>query len=324
MLDEFISDTLLKRYIIRSWRFVKRVVLHSASGHSMLVYVLIALSSAYAVFGSEVVSDTTISGRLGSSTEKVATLADMGNIRVSAVFSKYAVEEARVGLDNFGSVKFIPAVGKVYSSDKKYIIQKGDTLGGLANAFKISTARLLEYNPSLKKTLRIGAVLNIPGKVSENAMQLASGELTFLPIDEQSVINELAMIDEEPVSFSEQGGFAGTVENNNSLPADGWLWSYGYNADLFMITNFCGTDVSAAEDGLVIESSDNGYANNGLGNYVIIESKNGARLLYANTENHRVFPGMEVEKGDVIAVMGRAVGSTTYKGCRVLFGIYDK
>lgn len=65
--------------------------------------------------------------------------------------------------------------GKKYFS---YMVQTGETIDGLANAFKVSVDELMEKNPSLKDGIKAGAIISIP--VKESMMDANLPEISII------------------------------------------------------------------------------------------------------------------------------------------------
>jgi murein DD-endopeptidase MepM/ murein hydrolase activator NlpD len=62
-----------------------------------------------------------------------------------------------------------------------------------------------------------------------------------------------------------------------------------------------GTDVYATGDGKIIES---GWNSGGFGNYIIIDHDNGLQTTYGHLSDIRVTKGMNIKRGDLIALSG--------------------
>jgi murein DD-endopeptidase MepM/ murein hydrolase activator NlpD len=102
------------------------------------------------------------------------------------------------------------------------------------------------------------------------------------------------------------------------LPASGIIMShYGYRVDPFNsshvefhtgidIANNCGHKIYATADGVV---SRTGWTS-GYGIAVIIDHNNSVSTLYGHLSESLVFEGQEVEKGDLIGLMGSTGRST--------------
>jgi murein DD-endopeptidase MepM/ murein hydrolase activator NlpD len=73
------------------------------------------------------------------------------------------------------------------------------------------------------------------------------------------------------------------------------------------IAGWTGAQVKAADSGYVVES---GWSNEGYGNYVVIDHRNGFQTLYGHLSRIFVGAGNSVGKGTVIGAMGSTGNST--------------
>ena len=97
-----------------------------------------------------------------------------------------------------------------------------------------------------------------------------------------------------------------------------WGELHSYNA--VDISAPCGTAILASAPGTVVSASTNAW-NSGYGNYLTIRHENGARTKYAHNLRNLAEEGMEVGKGDRIALIGNSGNVTGETGCHVHFEV---
>lgn len=226
-----------------------------------------------------------------------------------------------------------------------YTVRKGDNISTIASNFGISVATIVAANPGVKTSrLKAGqALLILP--TSGVVYQAMSGDNLASIAQQFGISQEIIQQFNHSVNFSSldpgtpiiiPGGTNTALLATNDVALPNFnnqfiMPANGYNAgnlssyNAVDITNFCGTPVVAAADGVVISDSENtdttdGW-NGGYGNFVLIQHSfgNDVRTRYAYLEKVNVQPGDYVTQGQVIGLMGQTGQASS---CRVHFEVY--
>ncbi|MFH1246333.1 MAG: peptidoglycan DD-metalloendopeptidase family protein [Candidatus Liptonbacteria bacterium] len=181
-----------------------------------------------------------------------------------------------------------------------YEVRKGDTLQGIALAYKTTVSDIKQLNTSLKNTLKAGASLSIPTVLAANTPSAQAAG---------SVQVALATADITPIAPY----FA--------VPAAGFNWGILHSHNGIDIANICGTPIVAAADGLVVPDStcipDDNW-DGGYGTCLTLEHPNGTRTRYAHLSKVSVEIGDYVKQGETIGLMGKTGEAT---GCHLHFEV---
>ncbi len=220
-------------------------------------------------------------------------------LRVGETLSELA---ATYGVSMFSIAAFNPEiedvrrmrVGDVYRIPNRdglpYVVQRGETLSGLATRHGISVNAILDANDLADATIYVGQELFIP-------------EATMSEVEQQTILGTLFV-----------------------WPVSGRITSaFGYRADPFTgrrthhngvdIANDINTPIGASRSGTV---SHVGWSNL-YGNFVIISHPgDGYQSLYAHLNRASVSTGQYVGQGDRVGLMGSTGYST---GSHLHFGI---
>jgi murein DD-endopeptidase MepM/ murein hydrolase activator NlpD len=212
-----------------------------------------------------------------------------------------------------------------------YMVQRGDTLSGIADDFNVSLDTVVSFNGVKNaRTLQPGKILKIPSmsgilyatKAGDSATAVAAAhgisadrviETNGLMSDALEPGRSLFLPDAKLASFTLR-------EISGDLfawPARGWISSwYGWRSDPFTgarvfhngvdIGVDMGTPVLAAMDGIVAET---GYSS-GFGNYVVLSHHAGWQSLYGHLRTVSVKDGQRVATGQRIAYSGNTGYST--------------
>lgn len=215
-----------------------------------------------------------------------------------------------------------------------YTVQPGDTLGGLAQKFQISLETILIENKlTARSVLRPGNVLTILPtsgishkiKKGDTAKKLA----TLYRADAQKILDfnrladdnlpmgEIVVIPEgrKPAAPSYQP-MAGVRPPPVRTREAGLLWPttsrritqyFKWRHTGIDIAMPTGSAIYAAEDG-VVEAAN--WNRGGYGYQIILSHPNGLRTRYAHNNKNLVTVGQQVQKGDVIALLGSTGRST--------------
>lgn len=212
-----------------------------------------------------------------------------------------------------------------------YMVQRGDTLSGIADDFNVSLDTVVSFNGVKNaRTLQPGKILKIPSmsgilyaaKAGDSATAVAAAhgisadriiETNGLMSDALAPGRSIFLPDAKLASFTLR-------EISGDLfawPARGWISSwYGWRSDPFTgarvfhngvdIGVDMGTPVLAAMDGVVAET---GYSS-GFGNYVVLSHHAGWQSLYGHLRTISVKDGQRVATGQRIAYSGNTGYST--------------
>ncbi|MDP3729778.1 MAG: peptidoglycan DD-metalloendopeptidase family protein [bacterium] len=224
-----------------------------------------------------------------------------------------------------------------------YKIQKGDNLSGIAANFGISLNTILWANEEvrLRNVLKTGQeiiILPVTGvlhHIKENETLEIIAEDYGVGIDRiinanpqfspsRIAVGETIIIpDSKPLQNAQYTSATNlpSIPGYFAIPTTGWNWGRLHNYNAVDIANACGTQVFAAAEGLVIESSQ-GW-NQGYGNFIFIEHPNGTKTRYAHNSVNLVNVGDYVAKGDHIANIGNTGNTHGPTGCHLHLEIYN-
>ncbi len=221
-------------------------------------------------------------------------------------------------------------------------VAKGDTITKVATSFGVSLNTILWANPSLRgRVLQPGEeliILPVSGILhfSEDSETFgAIADLYGVPPAEIRAANP-SLPSEGPIPPGEKvivpGGrprrIAGSAANLPNLagyfatPAAGWNWGELHPKNAVDISNACGTPVSAAQEGLVVETGEPADWNDGYGGFVEIEHPNGTATRYSHLGKVFVSVGDYMEKREKIAEIGNTGNVTGITGCHVHFEVH--
>jgi len=183
-----------------------------------------------------------------------------------------------------------------------YKVKSGDTIGRLAQIYDTSAEKIVESNNlSATASIRIGQELIIPGtRISAPVKtSVAAKAPTPTALSGASVIKEIVSA-EAPI-----------ISSNKMLwPTTGHRISqyFSWSHNGLDIADKVGTPIYAADAGTV-EISQNGW-NGGYGNTIVLNHGGGKKTRYAHASKLLVSKGDQVEKGQLIALMGSTGRST--------------
>jgi murein DD-endopeptidase MepM/ murein hydrolase activator NlpD len=229
-----------------------------------------------------------------------------------------------------------------------YVVQSGDTIGGIAEQFRISVATILwANNLTARSYIRPGDTLKILpvsgvahtvargdtvsslsktydteadqiiafNKLQSDGSDIIIGETLVIPGGEKPEPKAVyTPVDRTYTALSKVAAPPPSV----SAPAgSGYVWPtaartitqyYGLHHTGMDIAGPVGTAVYATKSGTVIKSQD-GW-NGGYGNYIIIDHGGGITSLYGHNSVRYASLGEYVEQGQTIAVIGSTGRST--------------
>lgn len=230
---------------------------------------------------------------------------------------------------------------------KKYRIQRGDTLSGIAADFGISVETIRTTNPDLKKALQAGQellILPVSGVLYETKDGDSLDSVASLYRLDPNLIkqynSDYQKLFESPgrtviLPFAKPLARADYVnryvkglldlKNYFVLPARGWNWGELHDVNAVDIADQCGKPIYASAEGLVIPDEKLGDGtsgwNNGYGLFILIEHPNGVRTRYSHNSKNLVRSGDYVSQGDEIALIGNTGNTHGPSGCHLHFEV---
>lgn len=193
----------------------------------------------------------------------------------------------------------------------RYTVQSGDTLSAISRRTGASVASIKRTNGLTSDVVRIGQSLIIPGvsgapaQVAANANvdPMVTSSVTRTPNTKSSTSSSVVSIDQGSTASAPAATGVGSMR----WPARGRVISgFGSNSggrpnDGIDISVPKGTDIKAAENGVVI------YAGDGLkefGNTVLVRHSDGLVTVYGHLDRVKVERGDQVSRGQTIAASG--------------------
>ncbi|MDE1975136.1 MAG: M23 family metallopeptidase [Patescibacteria group bacterium] len=230
-------------------------------------------------------SDDTLSGIAAMFDISVATIKQVNGI------SGNSIQPGQ-------QLKILPVDGVLYT------VKSGDTVGSIAEKYKVSQDDIFTYND-----------------ISQASPIITPGDKLIIPHGSVSVSQSRTYI----AAHQRVSSFEPLLDPVWDWPAAGSGYYacpvrgaaltqglHGHNAVDLAIAY--GTPIRAAAAGTVTVSKNNGYygrsSNGGYGNFVMISHGNGSQTLYAHMEKTAVRVGEHVDKGDIIGYIGMT-GMTT-------------
>ena len=226
---------------------------------------------------------------------------------------------------------------------QSYRVQRGDTVSGIAQKYKISVGAVIASNEiSNARRLQEGAILRIPNidgipysiKRGDSLSRIAAsfnvplevildvndiksdviraGDTIFIPGARMNDM-DLRLSLGELFVYPVQSRY---ITSHYGMRKDPISGSLAYHTGIDLRGN-TGTTVMASMDGTVSVVSENWL----YGKYIILSHSNGYKTLYAHLNSTSVKQGDNVIRGRKIGEVGNTGYST---GAHLHFGIYDK
>lgn len=238
------------------------------------------------------------------------------------------------------------ATGRPGNEVQSYIVEAGDTISSIAEQFGLKVDTILWANGlTSRSTLKVGATLKIlptdgvahrvrPGETLGAIAFLYNADLAkvidFNGLDEDGFIVDGQTIlipgGRQPAALQRRVSIrAGSVGANVDVrgyfmrPSTGRITQGLHAFNAVDMGAPCGSPLYAAAPGKLIISDGVGW-NGGYGKYVKISHPNGTATLYGHMSKIYVGAGTEVERGDLIGLVGSTGRST---GCHVHFEVYN-
>ncbi len=253
------------------------------------------------------------------------------------------LEETVVSVGNDGSVQgSAGALSNIVSERnglKRYRVQKGDSLSSIAAEFGISLETLRSANPGLKNLIEAGEMLIIlpvngilyEAREGDSIESVASRYRIRADLiakynpEYQKLFNtpgkKIILPYAESIAYSGSAKSLPDMRSYFVLPARGWNWGTLHYENAVDIADECGSPIYAAAEGLVKEENDEGYWNEGYGNYIVLGHPNGTETRYAHTEKNLVGVGDYVVQGSQIAAIGNTGKTDGPTGCHLHFEV---
>jgi LysM repeat protein len=181
----------------------------------------------------------------------------------------------------------------------KYKVKRGETLDKIARKFGLKTKDILAYNPKLLNSnlLKAGSTINLPPGTRVQGIVTAPTR---------------------PVAEAIKGVFVEALTELGDwiTPVSGFNQRNLHSHNGVDVSAECGQPVYAAQDGLVITSSNN-Y--DGYGEKIEIQHEDGSVTLYGHLSQRGVDEGTYVSKGSLIGFVGNTGKVRGITGCHLHF-----
>lgn len=223
-----------------------------------------------------------------------------------------------------------------------YAVKSGDTLSGIASEFGVSIQTITGANPKIRaNALQIGQELTIL-PVSGAVYQVKGGEdiesiAALFNVSPERIkeynnsVNFGALEQGTPLIIP--GAKSGAASSGSAVrlpdlgnyfiqPTQGFNWGRIHNYNAVDIANACGTPVSAAAEGLVVDSVSDGW-NGGYGHAILIEHPNETKTRYAHLDQVLAGIGDYIKQGQQIGTMGNTGNVHGPTGCHLHFEVED-
>lgn len=216
-----------------------------------------------------------------------------------------------------------------------YVVREGDTLGGIAKMFGVTTNTIAWANDVSRGLIRPGQTLIIL-PISGVRHTVAKGDTiqsiakkykadvneivqyNHLATDAALAVGDIVIVPDGEIAAPPSAGRPATLRGAGGPVYEGYYLRpliggrktqglHGYNG--VDIATYLGAPILASAAGDVIISRDSGW-NGGYGKYVVIAHDNGTQTLYAHNSQNIVAAGQRVTRGQIIGYVGSTGRST--------------
>ena len=227
-----------------------------------------------------------------------------------------------------------------------YTVQEGDTLSFIASDFGVSINTIIWANNiqninSIKpgNELKIPPVSGVIHKVKKGetvasvAKKYAASEEKIvefnglpkdgsLQIDDELIVPDGKMTSQNIANYSnsvvKRFAYLPSLGDYYMTPSTGRNWGTIHGRNGVDIANSCGTPIYAAADGSAAIADGVGW-NGGFGKFIKLVHPNGTETIYAHSSKLLINKGENVQKGQLIALIGTTGRST---GCHLHFEVH--
>lgn len=253
---------------------------------------------------------------------KIENYAVQEGDTVSTIAAKFGVNVATIlwanGLTTRSTIKPGQTLKILPISGVSHVVKKNDTLGKIAQTYKVSVDEIQSYNRlSADSVLALGEELMIPGGTPP-ALSTTVAARTNINVKPDVPITRIG--NKAYDIYQEITGSKDTREKPADIveeePATKLLWpTDSHQINQYFGWKHTGVDIHgrynnaiyASEDGVVEVS---GWNSGGYGLQVVINHGNGMKTRYAHASKLFVKAGQQVKRGEVLAMVGTTGRST--------------
>lgn len=171
-------------------------------------------------------------------------------------------------------------------------VKKGDTWAKIASLYRVDAQRIIEFNNLSEETLPVGEVIVIP-----------EGKTPPSPTVVKKVVSQPAQTSAARPSALRTFNMGMIWPTSGRSISQYFTWRHT-GIDIALPT---GNQIYAVDNGVVEKS---GWNRGGYGYMILLDHGNGLKTRYAHASKLFVQPGDEVQKGEVIALIGSTGRST--------------
>lgn len=198
-------------------------------------------------------------------------------------------------------------------SGVEYVVQKGDTLSGIAAKFDANQDDILKYNDIEASKIKVGTELIIPGAEPVTPKAPAKKVVTTPKVAPTKTSEKVATpTTTTPVKVEEKkeevAASNTSVKFVHPIPG-GVLTQRIHDGNAVDFGAPVGTKVVASAAGTVLVAKGSGY-NGGYGSMIVINHPDGSQTLYAHLSKVSVSVGQSVSQGETIGLSGNTGQST--------------
>jgi murein DD-endopeptidase MepM/ murein hydrolase activator NlpD len=189
----------------------------------------------------------------------------------------------------------------INNDEVRHMVKRGETLNYIAQRYGVSRELLVERNPLLtwlSDNLYVGQVIHVPVMATKQ-----------LRPDEVQQKRDTAQAASRQVTVRVRGGLEWPVKEATVTSGFGARWGKSHKGVDLWNQDEAKAPILAAKGGLVLEAGAN---RSGYGRMVVLDHGDGLQTFYAHMRSIAVYPGQQVEVGEILGYMGRTGDSTGY------------